>query len=92
MGGLMSCGEKRYNPAKYSDPESWKLEEMFYKIAKMGKSGRNHIDEYGLRKLYAEHPSWGEKQYYWMAQHNPPKYRIDLKCWQECCNILIYIF
>ena len=63
MGGVMSCGEKRFDPSKYPDPESYILEQMFYRVAKMGKSGRNHVDQYGLRKLYAEHPSWGEKLY-----------------------------
>lgn len=55
----------------------------------MGKSGRNKIDVIGMKKLYAEHPSFGEKLWKWMSQHNPPKFEVDLKTWLECCNKLL---
>jgi len=64
---------------------------MFFKVAKMGKSGKRYIDHFGLRKLYSEHPSFGEKLYTWMAQHNPPKYKVDLKTWLECCDKLLRV-
>ena len=92
MGNALGCGEKRYDPSKYSDPDQFKLEELFRRIAKMGRSGRNYIDEIGMTNYFSEHPSWGKKMYSWMSQHNPPKFYLDLKTWLECCKYFSITF
>ncbi len=96
MGGKLSGANKKYDASKYSTEDSFKIEQLYYKVLQktplITKSDKKlfickrKLCLDSLTKFYAEYPGFGAKLYKWMCIHNPPKFLLDLKTWKICCH------